>query len=609
MPAGAAGEPGACCAWQVPRSFRVNPDAVLSTLATLRSGLGPWAMDPASLPVWQALAFWIAASLVLYGTNRLAVYVSLSVDDASRRVSESLASVGIGALSWGLDMAACFLRSDVDPQEWSLLPALSSLIVMVVTCRIAVPVLLTRDNRWCLGGASIGMAFGVAFAHTILMTGHFFQPAIIQAVPFVLACLVVAALVFRVARRYQRARVRSRSSTPWRFWGACGAVVVLIEWLFFQAFAHPPPSGERSQAGLQGAEVMLVVGLFSGLMFIEQMVNMRSDRGRQHLFHRGLSLIRSGAETGGAQSDARLSLIADHLRELVVPERLELHFQPIANLRAQSVHLEALLRLEHPLLGRINPEQFFLACELRGWTPQADRLILRNALDLLRTWRAQCLDVPVNVNVAPETLMVPGFAEWLGQEIASRGLVPEDVRLELTEHAITACGGPLRRSVDELHAAGVQVVMDDFGVGYSSLGVLADLKLAGLKCDRLLLRDVALDPRRQALLRNVAAMGRDLGLPVTVEGIETAAELRCAVQCGIDSIQGYLFARPVPAADVMRWLHESRAERMRALVRLLAAADGTEEPAAWGPQKSVGATPVLIEGDDPSRGWSAKPAA
>ena len=111
--------------------------------------------------------------------------------------------------------------------------------------------------------------------------------------------------------------------------------------------------------------------------------------------------------------------------------------------------------------------------------------------------------------------------------------------------------------------------MDDFGAGYSSLGVLADLPIAGIKCDRLFLRKIPQDLRRQALLRHVAAMARELGLPVIVEGVETVEELRIVLASGIDSMQGYLFARPIPAADIPHWLDHIAPARMEAMAELI----------------------------------------
>lgn len=524
-------------------------------------------------PPWQIAAFWLAASFTVYAAQRLAEYVSLSVDQASRRVFESFASVGMGCLIWALSMAAVYLRADIHLHEWTLLPALPALVVMVISCRLSLSTLLTSGNWPRRILASLAMAAGIVLAYTVLATNGFSAASTVNAVPLVLAFVAVAGLVILRSWRHQGLRLRSSASPhadTWIEWVACGGVIVALQWLLSISFDHRQNLQAAVPSALDDSAALLIVGIFAGAMALEQFLNIRADRGRQHLIHRGLSMIRSSADSGVVQADARLALIADHLPELLRPERLVLHFQPIVNLRSEAVHLEALLRLEHPRLGRINPEKFFLVCELRGRTQQADRLIVLNALEQARQWHAGGQALTVHVNIAPVTLMASGFADWLQAEIAGRGLGPQHVRLELTEHAIPANGLCMTRCVGELHARGIQVVMDDFGAGFSSLGLLANLPLASIKCDRLFLRDVANDVKRQILLRHVAAMAHELDLSATVEGVETEDELRSVVRCGIDTIQGYLFARPLPAADVAHWLVHAAPERLRAMRAILA---------------------------------------
>lgn len=525
------------------------------------------------MPAWQLAAFWLAASLTVYAAQRLSEYVSLSVDQASRRVFESFASVGMGCLFWALVMAIVSLRGDIHLREWMLLPALSALVVTVVSCRLTLPTLLARRSWGARILASVAMAAGMLLAYTLLVTNGFSLEITSRQLPFGLAFLILAGLVLMRSWRHQKLRLRTKASphaNTWLEWVGCGGVIVALQWLLSISFAYREELPAAGTALLDESAALLIVGIFAGAMALEQFINIRADRGRQHLVHRGLSMIRS-SDAAVVQSDARLALIADYLHELLRPERLVLHFQPIVNLRSDAVHLEALLRLEHPRLGRINPEKFFLVCELRGRTQQADRLIVRNALEQARHWHAGGQALVLHVNIAPVTLMASGFADWLDAEIAQRGLAPCHVRLELTEHAITANGMHMQRCVSELHARGIQVVMDDFGAGFSSLGLLANLPLASIKCDRLFLRDVANDVRRQILLRHVAAMAHELDISATVEGVETEDELRSVVACGIDSIQGYLFARPMPGADVPHWLEHTGPERLRALRAVLAA--------------------------------------
>ncbi len=521
-----------------------------------------------------AAGLWGAASFVVYACQRLAENASMSVDRASRKVSDSLASVGIGCIVWALDFVACALRDDMPLHGWPLLPSLAALLVVILTCRLTVPALISRNSWRSALLAGIGMASGVVLAHMMIVTGYFAIATAIDVPVLLLAFGLMVGLIVHRSWRYRGIRLRAGQAmhqNAWCEWLACGGVIVLVHGLLSSAFVRMADGGSADLSEVHRAWVPVMVGMFAGAMALEQYLNMRSDRGRQHFFHQGLSLMRADGARLPPQAEARLALIADHLDQLICPRKLVLHFQPIADLHSHALHLEALLRLEHKGLGRINPEHFFLACELRGKTCRVDRLILANALNHAQAWHAQGVLVPIHVNLAPSTLLQEGFVEWLGAELARRALPARHLRLELTEHAIIESAQAMSGVVDRLLGIGVQVLMDDFGSGYSSLGLLADLKIAGIKCDRSMVRNLAHDVRRQTLLRHVAAMARDLQLQVTVEGVEDAVELRLAARAGIGSIQGYLFARPMAAADVAHWLEQEAPARLRAMGRVLQA--------------------------------------
>ena len=318
-----------------------------------------------------------------------------------------------------------------------------------------------------------------------------------------------------------------------------------------------------------GAALLFVMLVFAMAVAMEHLSNLRSDAGRQQLLRRGLSMMRTSALAHNAHSDIQQSLIADHLNRLLHPDNLALHFQPIIHTQRSGVQLEALLRLTDTTLGRINPETFLLVCELQGKTAEVDRMIVCNALDHLCNWRAQGMDaVSISVNVAPVTLMHDSFAPWLGLQLAQRALPPRTLKLEMTEHAVIALGPQMVAAISALSALGVAVLMDDFGAGYSSLGMLAELPIAGIKCDRLFVRQLPHDRRRQKLLRHISALARDLGLSVVVEGVETPEELRALAAAGLHHIQGYLFSRPIAAPDVPTW-HRTQLQSQRAALQAL----------------------------------------
>jgi len=515
----------------------------------------------------QLLAFWLTASLAVRASHVLALHVSHSVDLASRKLFASIASLGIGCLVWGLNVLACYLQGNLHLTEWRLLPAIASLSVTLLCCRLAVPILLTQSH-WLLNLiSSLAMSIGVMLAHMILVSDFFYVLSKINVLPFALAFGLMLCIISSRTWSFQRTRRTDQSIYAWFEWAAYGAAIVLLHMLLERSFIFLDQPIADAFHRFEGFFVVLMVVMFTFAVVVEQFFNMRSDKGRQQLFHHALSMIRSGCHKPDEQDVARLSLIADHLKDLTQADQVVMHFQPIANLSGHSIHLEALLRLKHPKLGFINPEHFFLVCELRGQTARVDRIILLNVLDQLFAWKQQEIFITVHINIAPVTLLTKDFSNWIKEEILKRMLEPTQIRLELTEHAIAANGSEMCQAVNTLQSLGIAVVMDDFGSGYSSIGMLADMQLAGIKCDRTLLRNIASDLRRQTLLRHVAAMAHELNIPVTVEGVETEAEMSCALSCSVENIQGYVFGRPMSAEKVSAWIESEGNERLLSICK------------------------------------------
>jgi EAL domain-containing protein (putative c-di-GMP-specific phosphodiesterase class I) len=128
------------------------------------------------------------------------------------------------------------------------------------------------------------------------------------------------------------------------------------------------------------------------------------------------------------------------------------------------------------------------------------------------------------------------------------------LELEITEHALVASSGALQDVLAGLDALGVGTFLDDFGAGFSALGLLPRLAIRGIKCDRSLLQGTGEEPTRLVILEKICQMAGALGIESTVEGIETAADLDRVRECGATAGQGYFLARPMPAGDVLEWL-------------------------------------------------------
>ncbi len=522
-------------------------------------------------PLLQSLLFWVFASLVVHVCQRLVEHTAFSVDPSSRRVSASQAALCIGCIVWALDVVGLFMYAELTHHVLELVPALSGLLVMAVSTRLTIPTLSTSTSKARIVVAGVWLATGMLVGHFAITSSHVQSFSQVNVLAIVLAMATAVGIAAFTAIRHRSAKLsvltpHYRAQT-WKDKVLCGASILVLHWMLVNTFALQlgDPSGDSD-----GIALLVIVLAFGIAVALEQMSNMRSDAGRQQLLRRGLSMMRSSPMAPNAHRDIQLSLIADHLHRLLHPENLALHFQPIADSQRRVVQFEALLRITDKTLGPVNPETFLLVCELQGKTAEVDRMILGNALDSAKAWQAQGLtNTAISVNVAPITLLDDSFAPWLQQALALRGLPPHTLKLEMTEHAIIALGSEMVDAIHTLATLGVAVWMDDFGAGYSSLGMLADLPIAGIKCDRLFVRKLPQDVRRQMLLRHISALASEFGLSVVVEGVETAEELRTLAALGLHSIQGYVYSKPLPAASVPHWYHTRMRPQRAAFQALL----------------------------------------
>jgi EAL domain-containing protein (putative c-di-GMP-specific phosphodiesterase class I)/NO-binding membrane sensor protein with MHYT domain len=518
-------------------------------------------------PLLQSLLFWVFASLVVHVCQRLVEHTAYSVDPSSRRLSASHAALCIGCIVWALDVVGLFMYAELAHHVLELVPALSGLLIMAISTRFTIPMLSTSASKRRIVFAGVWLAAGMLAAHFTITRGHVQSFAQVNWLAIVLSMATAVGLATYTSVRHRSAKLSVLTphfrQQSWQDNLLCGAAILLLHWLLVNTFPLHlgDPRGESD-----GIALMVIVLMFAIAVSIEQLSNVRRDAGRQQLLRRGLSMMRVSNMSQNAERDMELSLIADHLHKLLQPHRLALHFQPIVDFEQRGVQFEALLRLTDTTLGDIDPETFLLVCELQGKTAEVDRMILRNALDCVQAWKAAGLhDASISVNVAPVTLLDRHFATWLRDELAQRALPARMLKLEMTEHAIIALGSQMVSAIHDLSAMGVGVLMDDFGAGYSSLGMLADLPIAGIKCDRLFVRQIAQDQRRQSLLRHVAALAQEFGLSVVVEGVETVEELQILTSVGLHSIQGYVFSRPIPSHQVPDWHHTEMPAQRAAL--------------------------------------------
>ncbi|HSV53439.1 MAG TPA: EAL domain-containing protein [Burkholderiaceae bacterium] len=254
-----------------------------------------------------------------------------------------------------------------------------------------------------------------------------------------------------------------------------------------------------------------------------------------------------------------------HLRHALERGELSLHFQPrMAATTLEVVGVEALLRWQHPELGSVPPSRFIPVAEETGLIRPIGMWVLRQACAQLAHWQAQGphrFDVSVNLSAAQ--LADPDFLEQLRSVIADSGCDATRLELEITESHLMDHAGAAQERLLALKALGLKLSIDDFGTGYSSLAYLKRFAIDKLKIDQSFVHDLLTDPTDLAIIRAIIALGHTLGLSVVAEGVEQADEVEKLRALGCDELQGYHFARPMPAGMLELWLKERPAPAER----------------------------------------------
>jgi diguanylate cyclase (GGDEF)-like protein/PAS domain S-box-containing protein len=245
----------------------------------------------------------------------------------------------------------------------------------------------------------------------------------------------------------------------------------------------------------------------------------------------------------------RLLELDSSLRRAIERQEFVLHYQPIIALQEGGiVGFEALVRWRHPERGMVAPGEFIPVAEETGLIIPISGLILDMATRQLRAWQARFSDMPlyVSVNLSPRHLMYPGLVENVARVLKEASLLPEALRLEITENAVMENTEAAAGVLEALKALKVQVYMDDFGTGYSSLSYLHRLPIDSVKIDRSFVSNLGKDGENSVIVHTIITLARVMGMEVIAEGIETAEQLAQLRALKCDHGQGYFFAKPLP---------------------------------------------------------------
>lgn len=248
------------------------------------------------------------------------------------------------------------------------------------------------------------------------------------------------------------------------------------------------------------------------------------------------------------------------LRKALGRDEMVLHYQPVVDARSEAVvSFEALVRWNSKDHGFVSPGKFIPIAEDTRLIVPIGRWVMRKACEEARSWPDH---VKVNVNVSPEQLLEPGFHEEVVEALASTGLRPERLEIEVTESIFLRDASIARNALEQIMALGCSVALDDFGTGYSSLGYLRKLRFSTIKVDRTFVTGAAQGSAESlAIINAVVAMANSLDMTTTAEGVETQYEADLIRNLGCDKIQGFYFGRPMTAEDARKLFQVSQAQR------------------------------------------------
>jgi diguanylate cyclase (GGDEF)-like protein len=265
----------------------------------------------------------------------------------------------------------------------------------------------------------------------------------------------------------------------------------------------------------------------------------------------GRNNFRFFTEDMNAQAVERLTLESS-LRSALAKNELFLMYQPQIDIATGRITgLEALLRWQHPELGRVPPDKFIRIAENSGLILPIGEWVLRTACLQARAWQDEGLPaLTVAVNVSAVQFRQDGFCELVRSVLRETGLAPQHLELELTESLLFANADATLSVIRELKAIGVTIAIDDFGIGYSNFSYLKRLRISKLKIDRSLIQDIGVNPDDAAITIAIISMAKSLHLRVIAEGVENEAQMSFLRKHRCNEIQGYYFSKPLAVEEV-----------------------------------------------------------
>jgi EAL domain-containing protein (putative c-di-GMP-specific phosphodiesterase class I) len=264
-------------------------------------------------------------------------------------------------------------------------------------------------------------------------------------------------------------------------------------------------------------------------------------------------LLRASKAVRG-QTDPRKQALLRQLANAIRRDELLLHYQPTVDLAdGHVVAVEALLRWRHPKRGLLAPNEFLPTVTDYALNSQLALHVVEMALRDCEQWRARGIDAAVNVNLSVANVLDPALAEQIGKLLATGGIPPTALGLEITEAAIVADEGKAAVMLKTLDGMGVRIAIDDFGTGYSSLVGLRDLPITEMKIAREFIMGLRMRPRDKAIVRLITRLAHELEVKVIASGVEDEDTVNELAELDVDMAQGHYFSPPLSLADLIAW--------------------------------------------------------
>ncbi|HJR44629.1 MAG TPA: EAL domain-containing protein [Actinomycetota bacterium] len=263
-------------------------------------------------------------------------------------------------------------------------------------------------------------------------------------------------------------------------------------------------------------------------------------------------------------SATRLALVGQ-IRQAIDDQEISLYYQPKADLITGQVRaVEGLARWNHPERGLMTPDDFIPLTENTGLIEPLTFYLIEAAVRQGRLWRDAGLDLVISVNVSARSLLDHELPDHIGDILKKWNLPPKAIRLEITESTIMEDPVRALEVLDRLSQKGIGLALDDFGTGYSSLSYLKRLPVDELKIDKSFVMHMHEDENDAVIVRSTIDLGRNLGLEVVAEGVETKEHWDKLTELGCNMAQGYFLSRPIAPGEFMQWYRQREATLARA---------------------------------------------